>query len=123
MNEPFFVEVTGVRVELASQPEDETTSENDTGEDKTRTVTLRLVVEEAQKLKQKHKNGEAIEFDFDINKDIPVDVAKEMVSLNFWLDTILALWIELIFKGVIHFLSITQALSYPYLNPNHSINH
>ena len=107
MNEPFFVEVTGVRVELASQPEDETTSESDKGEEKTRTVTLRLVVEEAQKLKQKHKNGEAIEFDFDINKDIPVDVAKEMVSPNFWLDTILALWIELIFKGVIHFLSIT----------------
>ena len=80
LNEPFFVEVTGVRVELVSQLDDETTAEGESGEDKTGTVMLRLVVEEAQKLKQKHKNEDAIEFDFDINKDIPVDVAKEMVS-------------------------------------------
>ena len=82
MNEPFFVEVTGVRVELVSQADDETKSESDTGEDKSGTVMLRLVVEDAQKLKQKHKNDDAVEFDFDVSKDIPVDVAKEMVCMH-----------------------------------------
>lgn len=44
------------------------------------TVTLRLVVEDSQKIKPKHKNDEAVEFEFDLTKDIPVDVAKDMVS-------------------------------------------
>ncbi|XP_076806926.1 uncharacterized protein LOC143450321 isoform X4 [Clavelina lepadiformis] len=89
LNEPFFVEVTGVKVVLASQPESNAAPEMkqgdaDSGESSpSDTVTLRLVVEDAQKLKQKHKNDEALEFDFDINKDIPVDVAKEMVQNGF----------------------------------------
>ena len=58
-------------------------SESDQDEDKQHTIMLRLVVEDAQKLKQKHKKDDAVEFGFNINKDIPVDVAKEMV--NLWL--------------------------------------
>ena len=86
LNEPLFVEVTGVRVEIASQDDEDKISESDQNEEKMRTVMLRLVVEDAQKLKQKHKNEDAIEFGFDINKDIPVDVSKEMVSNVFHCD-------------------------------------
>ena len=58
LNEPFFVEVTGVKVVLASQPESNAAPEMkqgdaDSGESSpSDTVTLRLVVEDAQKLKQ-----------------------------------------------------------------------
>lgn len=40
---------------------------------------LRLVVDDAVKLNEKRR-PEALEFSFDMTKDIPVDVAKEMVS-------------------------------------------
>ena len=82
LNEPFFAEVTGVRVEVALKPDDDTPGEQEQGEEKSRTVSLRLIVEDAQKLKQKHKNDDAVEFDFDINKDIPIEIAKDLVRIS-----------------------------------------
>lgn len=42
-------------------------------------VMLRLIVDDAFKRNEKQR-PEALEFSFDMKKDIPVDVAKEMVS-------------------------------------------
>lgn len=80
LNQPFFAEVTGVRVDVASKTDDDLLGESvEQGEEKSRIVSLRLIVEDAQKLKQKHKNDDAVEFDFDINNDIPIEIAKDLV--------------------------------------------
>lgn len=69
LNHAFFQEDTGVRVELA---------EEDDGE--MEAIKLWLRIEDGKKLKGKYKDNEAIEFSFDLNKDVPEDVAQEMVS-------------------------------------------
>lgn len=71
LNHAFFQEDTGVRVELA---------EEDDGE--MEAIKLWLRIEDVKKLKGKYKDNEAIEFSFDLNKDVPEDVAQEMVSQN-----------------------------------------
>ena len=79
------MENTGIKVEFVAQPqlsvgsEPPPPSESPEGE-----VTLRLVVNDSQKLKPKHKNDDALEFGFDMSKDNPLDVAKEMVCLLFF---------------------------------------
>ena len=69
MNHAFFAEDTGVRVELA---------EDDDG--KKDSIALKLWVEDHKKLKGKYKETGAIEFMFDLEKDVPEVVAQEMVS-------------------------------------------
>ena len=69
MNHAFFAEDTGLRVELA---------EEDGGSDSS--LALRLWVEDPKKLKGKHKDNEAIEFSFNLEADVPEEVAYEMVS-------------------------------------------
>lgn len=69
LNHAFFTEDTGLRVELA---------EEDGGLDSS--LALRLWVEDPKKLKGKHKDNEAIEFSFDLESDVPEEVAYEMVS-------------------------------------------
>uniref|UniRef100_UPI00358E4777 serine/threonine-protein kinase WNK2-like n=1 Tax=Myxine glutinosa TaxID=7769 RepID=UPI00358E4777 len=66
---PFFTEDTGVRVELA---------EEDDGIKST--IALRLRVEDPKKLKGKYKENEAIEFTFELHKDIPEVIAQEMIT-------------------------------------------
>lgn len=72
LNHAFFQEETGVRVELA---------EEDDGE--MEAIKLWLRIEDTKKLKGKYKDNEAIEFSFDLNKDVPEDVAQEMVNSTF----------------------------------------
>lgn len=72
LNHAFFQEDTGVRVELA---------EEDDGE--MEAIKLWLRIEDVKKLKGKYKDNEAIEFSFDLNKDVSEDVAQEMVSGHF----------------------------------------
>lgn len=72
LNHAFFQEDTGVRVELA---------EEDDGE--MEAIKLWLRIEDVKKLKGKYKDNEAIEFSFDLNKDVSEDVAQEMVIWNF----------------------------------------
>ena len=72
LNHAFFQEDTGVRVELA---------EEDDGE--MELIKLWLRIEDVKKLKGKYKDNEAIEFSFDLLKDVPEDVAQEMVNLTF----------------------------------------
>uniref|UniRef100_UPI0035900027 serine/threonine-protein kinase WNK2-like n=1 Tax=Myxine glutinosa TaxID=7769 RepID=UPI0035900027 len=67
----FFTEDTGVRVELAE--EDDGTR---------RTIKLWLRVEEPRRLRGRYKENEAIEFSFDLDWDIPEQVALEMVASN-----------------------------------------
>lgn len=69
LNHAFFQEDTGLRVELA---------EEDDGE--METIKLWLRIDDVKKLKGKYKDNEAIEFSFDLNKDVSEDVAQEMVN-------------------------------------------
>ncbi|XP_026168128.1 serine/threonine-protein kinase WNK1-like isoform X2 [Mastacembelus armatus] len=72
LNHAFFQEDTGVRVELA---------EEDDGE--MEAIKLWLRIEDIKKLKGKYKDNEAIEFSFDLTKDVPEDVAQEMVESGY----------------------------------------
>ncbi|KAK7121423.1 hypothetical protein R3I93_022498 [Phoxinus phoxinus] len=69
LSHAFFQEETGVRVELA---------EEDDG--KVVAIKLLLRIEDVKKLKGKYKENEAIEFSFDLSKDVPDDVSQEMVD-------------------------------------------
>lgn len=53
-------------------------AEEDDGE--MEAIKLWLRIEDVKKLKGKYKDNEAIEFSFDLNKDVPEDVAQEMVK-------------------------------------------
>ncbi|XP_076861427.1 serine/threonine-protein kinase WNK1 isoform X18 [Brachyhypopomus gauderio] len=72
LNHAFFQEETGVRVELAEEDDGEMIA-----------IKLWLRIEDAKKLKGKYKDNEAIEFTFDLNKDVPEDVAQEMVESGY----------------------------------------
>lgn len=61
-----------MRVELA---------EEDDG--KKASIALKLWVEDHKKLKGKYKESGAIEFTFDLDRDVPEVVAQEMVSESF----------------------------------------
>lgn len=69
MNHAFFQEETGVRVELAEEDDGEKIA-----------IKLWLRIEDIKKLKGKYKDNEAIEFSFDLERDVPEDVAQEMVN-------------------------------------------
>nr|XP_046253344.1 serine/threonine-protein kinase WNK2-like isoform X8 [Scatophagus argus] len=73
LNHAFFAEDTGVRVELA---------EEDDG--KKASIALKLWVEDHKKLKGKYKESGAIEFTFDLIKEVPEVVAQEMVESGFF---------------------------------------
>lgn len=44
-------------------------------------IKLLLRIEDVKKLKGKYKENEAVEFSFDLHKDVPDDVAQEMVKI------------------------------------------
>uniref|UniRef100_A0A8C5CMT6 non-specific serine/threonine protein kinase n=1 Tax=Gadus morhua TaxID=8049 RepID=A0A8C5CMT6_GADMO len=75
LNHAFFAEDTGVRVELAEEDDREKAS-----------IALKLWVEDPKKLKGKYKETGAIEFSFDLEKDVPEVVAQEMVESGFFQD-------------------------------------
>ena len=45
-------------------------------------IQLRLRVVDPKKRKDKHKENEAIQFDFDTSSDVPENVAQEMVCIS-----------------------------------------
>ncbi|ELV11987.1 Serine/threonine-protein kinase WNK3 [Tupaia chinensis] len=73
LNHAFFAEDTVLRVELAEEDDCSNSS-----------LALRLWVEDAKKLKGKHKDNEAIEFSFTLETDTPEEVAYEMVKSGFF---------------------------------------
>ncbi|XP_053092219.1 serine/threonine-protein kinase WNK2-like isoform X6 [Pangasianodon hypophthalmus] len=73
LNHAFFAEDTGVRVELAEEDDGRKAS-----------IALKLWVEDPRKLKGKYKDSGAIEFTFDLEKDVPEVVAQEMVESGFF---------------------------------------
>ncbi|XP_058640890.1 serine/threonine-protein kinase WNK2-like isoform X2 [Onychostoma macrolepis] len=73
LNHAFFAEDTGVRVELAEEDDGLKTS-----------IALKLWVEDPRRLKGKYRDGGAIEFSFDLEKEIPEAVAQEMVESGFF---------------------------------------
>ncbi|KAM6306733.1 LOW QUALITY PROTEIN: serine/threonine-protein kinase WNK1-like [Podargus strigoides] len=72
LNHAFFQEETGVRVELAEEDDGEKIA-----------IKLWLRIEDIKKLKGKYKDNEAIEFSFDLQRDVPEDVAQEMVESGY----------------------------------------
>ncbi|RVE70678.1 hypothetical protein OJAV_G00067440 [Oryzias javanicus] len=73
LNHAFFAEDTGVRVELAEEDDGRKIS-----------IALKLWVEDHKKLKGKYKESGAIEFTFDLEKEVPEVVAQEMVESGFF---------------------------------------
>ncbi|KAM9475128.1 serine/threonine-protein kinase WNK2 [Clarias gariepinus] len=73
LNHAFFAEDTGVRVELAEEDDGRKAS-----------IALKLWVEDPRKLKGKYKDSGAIEFTFDLEKEVPEGVAQEMVESGFF---------------------------------------
>ncbi|KAJ8258327.1 hypothetical protein COCON_G00173390 [Conger conger] len=69
LDHAFFAEDTGVRVELAEDDDGKKTS-----------IALKLWVEDPKKLKGKYRDSGAVEFTFDLEKEVPEDVAQEMVE-------------------------------------------
>ncbi|KAJ8374036.1 hypothetical protein SKAU_G00046160 [Synaphobranchus kaupii] len=72
LSHAFFQEETGVRVELAEEDDGEMVD-----------IKLWLRIEDAKKLKGKYKDSEAIEFSFHLQRDVPEDVAQEMVDSGY----------------------------------------
>lgn len=64
-------------------------AEEDDGE--METIKLWLRIDDVKKLKGKYKDNEAIEFSFDLNKDVPEDVAQEMVNMKGFYRTALSI--------------------------------
>lgn len=75
LNHEFFQEDTGIKVDLTNKEE---ALLSDSGN-----VTLRLRVVDPKKRKDKHKENEAIQFDFDINNDNPDKIAEGMVKMGW----------------------------------------
>ncbi|XP_034426779.1 serine/threonine-protein kinase WNK4 isoform X2 [Hippoglossus hippoglossus] len=72
LEHPFFQENNGVHVELAE--EDDTVKSG---------LKLWLRMDDTKKLQGKYKDNNAIEFLFELYKDVPEEVAQEMVVLGF----------------------------------------
>ncbi|XP_053703361.1 serine/threonine-protein kinase WNK4 isoform X1 [Synchiropus splendidus] len=72
LEHPFFQENNGVHVELAE--EDDTVKSG---------LKLWLRMDDSKKLHGKYKDNNAIEFLFELYKDVPEEVAQEMVVLGF----------------------------------------
>ncbi|XP_070191914.1 uncharacterized protein [Littorina saxatilis] len=70
----FFLEDSGYKVELVNR-EDEASNTSD--------IQMRLRVVDPKKRKDKHKENEAIQFDFNILNDQAEEVAKELASSGF----------------------------------------
>ena len=67
----FFQEHNGVHVELAEEDDMEKSS-----------LKLWLRMDDTKKLHGKYKDNNAIEFLFELYKDVPEEVAQEMVSVR-----------------------------------------
>lgn len=72
----FFLEETGIKVDVVSSGE-----ENEAGQ--LAVIQLQLRVVDAKKRKPQHKENEAIQFDYNIDKDNPEDVSQEMVRSGY----------------------------------------
>ncbi|XP_023652509.2 serine/threonine-protein kinase WNK2-like isoform X2 [Paramormyrops kingsleyae] len=69
LSHAFFAEDTGLRVELAEEDDGKKSS-----------IALKLWIEDPRKLKGKYRESGAIEFTFDLEKEVPEGVAQEMVE-------------------------------------------
>ena len=70
LQKDFFLDDIGVKVELVSTEDLAVTA----------VIQMQLRVVDPKKRKDKHKENEAIQFDYDISKDNADEVAQEMVS-------------------------------------------
>lgn len=68
----FFVEESGIKVELVNTDEED---------QKPNIIVLRVRIVDPKKRKPQHKENEAIQFYYNLEKDDPEFVAQEMVSV------------------------------------------
>ncbi|XP_062611403.1 serine/threonine-protein kinase Wnk-like isoform X2 [Saccostrea cucullata] len=73
----FFTEDTGLTVEVANREEEGATSN---------IIAMHLRVVDPKKRRDKHKENEAIQFEFDLDNDQAEEVAVEMVKSGFLLE-------------------------------------
>lgn len=73
LDHPFFQENNGVHVELAE--EDDMVKSG---------LKLWLRMDDTKKLHGKYKDNNAIEFLFELYKDVPEEVSQEMVGSMLW---------------------------------------
>lgn len=78
LNHPFFQEDSGVKVNLV-EAEPGTDSDTSKAAD---IVKLLLQLEDPKKRKDKHKQNEGIQFDFNLGTDQPEKVTQELVSTS-----------------------------------------
>ncbi|XP_043194001.1 serine/threonine-protein kinase WNK1-like isoform X3 [Amphibalanus amphitrite] len=71
LNHEFFAEDCGMRLDVANREESISSDGS--------VVELRLRVLDAKKRRDKHKENEAIQFNYNLNKDNPEEIAKHMV--------------------------------------------
>ncbi|KAF0296322.1 Serine/threonine-protein kinase WNK3 [Amphibalanus amphitrite] len=72
LNHEFFAEDCGMRLDVANREESISSDGS--------VVELRLRVLDAKKRRDKHKENEAIQFNYNLNKDNPEEIAKHMVT-------------------------------------------
>ncbi|XP_029107476.1 serine/threonine-protein kinase WNK2-like isoform X2 [Scleropages formosus] len=73
LSHAFFAEDTGLRVELAEEDDGAKAS-----------IALKLWIEDPRKLKGKYRESGAIQFTFDLEREVPEGVAQEMVASGFF---------------------------------------
>lgn len=71
----FFLEDTGLLVEFLGI-EDEMAD--------AQVIPLRLRVVDPKKRRDTHKENEAIQFEFDVSKDQPEEIAADLVRMGLW---------------------------------------
>ena len=74
LNHEFFLDEPGMKIEYVEKEMATTTD--------IRIVNLQLKFLDAKKRKDKHKENEAIQFEFDIENDNPDKIAQMMVSIR-----------------------------------------
>ncbi len=77
MQHDFFLEESGIRVELVN-------TDDAKEEQKPNIIVLRVRIVDPKKRKTQHKENEAIQFFYNLEKDVPETVAQEMVRKLGW---------------------------------------
>ncbi|KAL8604099.1 hypothetical protein ACOMHN_047311 [Nucella lapillus] len=89
----FFLEEYGFKVELVNK-EDEINSRP--------TVQMRMRVVDAKKRRDKHRDNEAIQFDFNIQNDEPDALARELVSFGYIYEDDMRIIVRQIRDRIVH---------------------
>lgn len=100
-NHPFFQEDSGVKVNLVDAESGIDIDYTKPGD----TVKLLLQLEDPKKRKDKHKENEGIQFDFNLGTDQPEKVTQELVRSHFIFKTFICME-SIIIHDIVHFTAV-----------------